>query len=106
MHRPIQFHKGKATLKLGELIGQGNGLLITLVTPQAPDVFNETDQWSARAEQFLDAELGSGYVERFRNASGIPLVTWSNIDAKHNSYAQGVSNRLTRLQQFSAELGK
>jgi hypothetical protein len=108
----VEKHEGDAAKlaetrrKLGELIGQGNGLLITLVTPQAPDVFNETDQWSARAEQFLDAALGAGYVERFRNGSGLPALSWSNIDTKHTSYAQGVTNRLTRLQQFSAELGK
>jgi hypothetical protein len=65
------------------------------------------DQWEGRAEQFLNAELGPGYVERFCNGSGLPGgLMWRNMDAKHNNYAQGVTNRLTRLQQFSAELGK
>jgi hypothetical protein len=88
--------------RLGELIAQGDIILLALRTPSQP--FPDANLWASSAEQYLKESLGDGYVERFRDPSGIFHGIPNGIDENRTNYWSGVHERVTRLQQFSAEI--
>lgn len=70
------------------------------------DWSHEAGEWIAAVEGYLHAELGSGYVERFRSAAGISPVghTRFNYEQHLDGILTNLSYRLTRIEQFMQEL--
>jgi hypothetical protein len=91
---------------LGELIAQGDGLLIVLRDASKPVASSEATAWALGTEQYLRGSLGPGYVERFRDSSGMVHGQPVGLDDAHIGYWNGVYERVARLQQFSAEISK
>ena len=90
---------------LGEFIEEGHALSLTLENQNAPVDVDKVNDWAKRVEDYLSNSpfLGSGFVSRFRDGSGLehgePIV-----DQPHSGFWNGVTERVTRLQQFSGEI--
>ena len=98
--RKTQIHE-----RLGNFIGQGEGLLAVLRDPAQPFPIAQIESWAKEVEDYLRAALGPGYVERFRSTAGLFHGGPPGLDEKRLSYWNGVYERVTRLQQFSSETG-
>lgn len=68
---------------------------------EAPE--DETNQWNEKVFNYLDANLGNDYAQRFQSHEGLPagFTTLSGIQERIESY---IGSRLARLNQFLAEL--
>ena len=63
----------------------------------------ETDEWLAAVQAFLKDKLGPSFVARFRDYSGIPASDIYGVDPQHQALWRTIRNRVTRLQEFSAQ---
>jgi hypothetical protein len=83
--------------KLGAFIEEGNALKERCTT--SPPIWDQANEWAARVEKYLDAELGHAYVIRDRDGSGaLPLSFSSNSDLQNLCYSLHV--RIIRLGEF------
>jgi hypothetical protein len=96
--------RNKIRDQLGEFIGQGTLLLNVAATASSPVPTDVANTWAATAENFLSANLGSSYVIRFRDATGMPPVSPTGVDDQHQAIWRGIYSRMLRLEQFSQEL--
>jgi hypothetical protein len=96
--------KAQIQERLGNFIGQGEGLLAVLRDPTQPFP-TQVDSWAKEVEDYLRTVLGPGYVERFRSTAGLFHGEPPGIDGTRQAYWNGVYERVTRLQQFSSETG-
>lgn len=96
--------KKKIRAKLGELLGQGQQLMIQCGNEQAPAPEEAANKWADTTEKFLEKELGPEYVSRFRSGAGMPLSATSIVDPAHRNLWSGLNVRVYRLEQFLAEL--
>jgi hypothetical protein len=96
---------------LGQLITEGDALQATnLRDKEAPVNMDGVNAWTKKTEEFLSNELGGAFVDRFRDASGLPSLTQpisffaEGIGGPHTQVWALMINRLARLQQFSQEV--
>ena len=63
----------------------------------------EANLWGEKVYNYLEANLGTAYAERFQSHEGLPIgiTTLSGVQANVESY---VKSRLARFNQFLAEL--
>ena len=92
--------------RLGKYIGAAEGLLTALRDPAQPAPTGDADRWAHEVEDYLRAELGPGYVERFRSSAGMIHGQPSGISDQRLGYWNGIYERATRLQQFSGEVAR
>jgi hypothetical protein len=96
--------RAQISQRLGEFIGQGEGLLSALRDPAKPAPTVEANRWAHEVEDYLQTDLGPGYVQRFRSSAGMIHGQPTEISGERVGYWNGVYERSTRLQQFSAEI--
>ena len=94
---------------LGGLIQEGDAFLMPLSNRNASVNLTAVDEWAAKTEGFLSKELGTAFVSRFRDEAGLTPGLPSGLhfmdsNDPHITYWVGLTDRLTRLQQFSEEL--
>src|SRR5947207_3299198 len=65
---------------------------------------SEANAWAERVEQFLQDNLDSGHIARFRDGSGLPVGANSISSIPHRQLWSGLRVRLARLSQFIAEI--
>jgi hypothetical protein len=92
--------------RLGELIAQGDVILFVLRDPSKPLPRDDVNAWAMLTEQYLKDSLGPGFIDRFRDSSGLSHGSPPGIDIERTNVWNGLYERLTRLQQFSAEISK
>jgi len=92
--------------RLGEFIAQGDAILAILRDESKSVASTEANSWALTVEKYLSDSLGPGFVERFRDSSGMLHGQPVGLDEAHVSYWNGVYKRIERLQQFSAEVSK
>jgi hypothetical protein len=101
-----RFHRLRE--QCGMLMSQGQVLLTHCLNEKEPDPTTSASEWSQRVETFLNRELGSSYVARFRNQAGLPLglnpISIHSIS--HRNVYPWVLTRLARLEQFITEIGR
>jgi hypothetical protein len=103
--KQVQAENAQTLATLGDLIEEGDKLLAPLRDQSVPVDNAGLNAWAAKAEKSLldSASLGPAFVRRFRDASGL-LHGSPNVDEPHQSSWNGVYERITRLQEFSAEM--
>jgi hypothetical protein len=96
---------------LGELISEGDALEVKAAeNKDAPLDVDGINAWAKKTEEFLSKELGSGFVSRFNDVSGLapatqPLSLFAeSLTGPHTQAYAVMAVRLARLQQFSQEL--
>jgi hypothetical protein len=91
---------------LGKFIEEGHALSLTLENQNAPVDVNKVSDWAKRVEDYLSnsPSLGSGFISRFRDNSGLAHGEPMAVDQPHMGYWNGVTERVTRLEQFSGEI--
>ncbi len=90
--------------KLGDFLARGQQLMGQCANEHvsAPDA--EADKWAGEVEHYLQKELGSEYVARFRSGAGMPLSATSIQDQAHRNLWSGLNVRVYRLDQFLSDL--
>jgi hypothetical protein len=89
---------------LGSLISREDGLLALLRDPSQPFPATSGNAWASEAETYLKESLGPGYVDRFRDSSGMLHGSPVGLDTERLGYWNGIYERVARLQQFSGEV--
>jgi hypothetical protein len=104
--KQAQAEAAETLTPLGRFIGEGDMLLGSLHDQSIPVDVNNVNDWAKRVEDYLSSSpsLGSGFISRFRDSSGLMHGEPMGIDQPHMGYWNGVSERVTRLQQFSGEV--
>jgi hypothetical protein len=92
--------------RLGELIAQGDSILLVLRDPSKPLPMADVNAWAILVEQYLSDALGPGFIEWFRDSSGLLHGEPTGIDVERTNTWNGIYERVARLQQFSAETSK
>ena len=89
---------------LGKFINEGQGLANAILrSPAAPLETGKIDDWANRAANFLQT-LGPSYVVRFMSNAGLEsALSMNGLDQEHQTWWNGITRRLTRLHEFSAE---
>jgi hypothetical protein len=90
--------------KLGMFLEQGRVLAAKCQEENKPVPETEANAWAANTENYLRQVLGEGYVARFRNSAGLPLMVTSIQEPQHRNLWSGISIRNARLAEFIAEL--
>lgn len=90
--------------RLADLLLVGQDLLRRVADQNQPAPTAEADKWASDTEGFLLETLGSPYVVRFRDASGLPFGLTSLQSEEHRKLQGGIRTRTARLQQFLSEL--
>jgi hypothetical protein len=92
--------------ELGRLIGEGQALDRRCHNEKDAPPEHEAEEWAKRTEELLKANLGDGYVNRFRSGAGLPLSVTTIQSQAHSTLSGGIRIRLARLEQFSQELAR
>jgi hypothetical protein len=99
-----QTHRRDLREALGSYIEKGNELELAIsnsAKSEAKAPIQEENNWYASVIQFLREKLGSSYVARFHDLSGIGRVYLGvSTDDDHQSLFWSVYTRRFRLEQF------
>lgn len=89
---------------LGEFLEEGRLLQRQCGNERETPPNEEADDWAARTEAYLSEHRGQSYVSRFRSGAGLPMTMNSIASVPHRNVWGYIHIRLSRLQQFIAEL--
>lgn len=89
---------------LGGFIGEGRALALQCLKEAEPPPTAAADQWGAKVEAYLTANLGAGMVPRFRSHAGLPMMATAIQSRPHERLWSGIQIRVARLEQFAQEL--
>lgn len=82
---------------LGNYLDEGNALYDKYPTQQ------EADGWASKIEKYLEENLGTDYISRFRSYIGLENIK-DNIDLTGLKPRNFIEVRLMRIQEFIKEL--
>jgi hypothetical protein len=104
--KQAQAETAETLMALAKFIGEGDALLGPLRDQSIAVDEDKLNGWGERVEKYLSgsASLGPSFMSRFRDGSGLLHGTPVGVDEKHAGYWNGITERVTRLQQFSAEV--
>lgn len=99
--------KADIHVKFGEFISRGDAIMSVIKDSDKPlPDHKDVEMWVLQVEQYLQEHVGAGYVERFRDSSGISHGRPIGIDIERANYWATIYDGVTRLQEFSSELSK
>jgi hypothetical protein len=91
--------------QLGVFLDQGQQLMVRCADESQPPPNADADEWAAKTETYLTAQLDPSFVARFRNGTGLPLTANSIASIPHRNLWAGLWVSMSRIQQFIQELG-
>ena len=89
---------------MGGLLTEGRELQLRCSNEVDPAPETEANLWASNVEVFLQNNLGSGHVARFRDGSDLPMGATSIGSLPHRNLCGGLRVRMARLNQFIAEI--
>jgi len=96
--------RAETRTRLAELWSEGDQLARQCRNEREPPPNDAADDWAARTEGYLAAELGTDYVATFRSGDGLPMGFTTIQSMEHSRLDSGIRVRLARLQQFLDQL--
>jgi len=89
---------------LSEFMNEGLQLRRQCADENKPPPNDEANDWATRVEAYLANHRGESYVSRFRSDAGLPMTATSISSMPHRNLWGGIHTRLSRLEQFIAEI--
>lgn len=88
---------------LGVFIAEGQQIKGKCYEKNTEAPIEEADRWNEKVFNYLNANLGNDYAQRFQSHEGLPsgITTLSGMQARVEAF---IGSRLARLNQFLAEL--
>jgi hypothetical protein len=90
--------------QLGAFLAEVSALLGRTENEKEPNPIGDAEAWAKRVEDYLTYNMGSAYVVRFRDASGLPPGFTSLNSEERVKLQGGLRVRPSRLQQFLSEM--
>ena len=97
-------HRKQIREALGAFLAEGIQLRDQCTNENQPPPNAAADDWAARTQEYLRANLGTEYIPRFRDHSGLPTRYSSIASEAHVRLWSGLMTRTARLQEFIREL--